>query len=909
MRKVLLLLLTSFIFYTSLLYAGSTGKLAGKVVDKDTKEPLPFVNVIVLETNYGAATDLDGNYVILNIPPGTYNVKAQYVGYQAMVVENIQVNIDLTTTVDFQLGTSAVQIQDVVVEGKQEVIKKDVTSSQSLISSDQIQALPVAELNDVIQLQAGVTKDAGGNFHIRGGRTSEISYWVNGISITDAYDNSRGIEIDNSSVQELQVISGTFNAEYGNAMSGIVNTVTKEGGKQYHGSIKLYTGDHLSDFTSYFTDINHFNPFTDYNFQGSMSGPIPFTDDNVTFFVNGRYNYEDGYLYGIRKFTTTGQPGDGAYVPMNWHKRWIGQGNLTYWMFQNLKLNGEFLYSKDNYQDYDHAFKWDPDGNVFKYSNSYNGAFSVTHLLSSATFYALKGSYFLHDFKEHLYDNPLDPRYLSPDSLNTVSYAFHDVGTNLHRFYRQTQTYLLKGDFTSQITDNHLVKIGVEAQNYKLDYDDYTLEPKTLPNGDIAEPFQPQIPALHTPNRATYTVFPFQVAGYAQDKIEFNDVIINIGLRYDYFDPKGKVLVDLTDPNIYTPLRTPSEVGLNLPGDQWTDEDLAKYHNYLEPYFYKNTKAKQQLSPRFGIAYPISASGVVHFSYGQFLQIPSFQYLYDRGQYLVPESGNPGSVYGNPDLKPQSTVMYEIGFRQEFFDNMVVDATGFYRDIRNWITASALIDTRNLVSYSTYINKDYSNVKGITLTINKRLSNYWGFDLNYTYQVAEGTNSTPEDAFDAQRNNSAPAIYLIPLDWDQTHLLNTTFYFGETDWGASLTARYGTGLPYTPSITQYIADRGITSGLQLNSQRRPAQFTLDLKLNKTFDLAGFSVNAYLTVFNLLDNRVVVNVFEDTGLPDYTTSAQNVSPDPNRPNTVAEYLRYPDHYGEPRNIQIGFDISL
>lgn len=894
MRKVLLLLLTSFTFFTSSLIAGSTGKLTGNVTDKDTKEPLPFVNVIVLGTNYGAATDLDGNYVILNIPPGTYNVKAQYVGYQAMVVENIQVSIDLTTRVDFQLSASAVQMEDVIVEAKQETIKKDVTSSQSLISSDQIQALPVTELNDVIQLQAGVTKDANGDFHIRGGRTSEISYWVNGISITDAYDNSRGIEIDNSSVQELQVISGTFNAEYGNSMSGIVNTVTKEGGKQYHGDIKVYSGDYLSDFTSYFTYINHFNPVTNYNFQGSLSGPFPFTDENLTFFANARYNNDDGYLYGIRNFTTTGQQGDGAFVPMNWHKRWIGQGNLTYWMFQNLKLNGEFLYSKDNYQDYDHTFKWDPDGNTFKFSNSYNGAFTITHLLSSSTFYTLKGSYFLHDFNEHLYDSPNDPRYLSPDSLNTVSYAFHDVGTNLHRFYRQTKTYLLKGDFTSQVTENHLLKIGVEAQNYILDYDDYNLIPKTLPNGDVVEPFEPMIPDVTNPLRATYHVKPFQIAGYIQDKIEFNDVIINFGLRLDYFDPQGKVLVDPTDPNIYNPLRA----GLD-------SLSIAQ----REPYFYKNTTPKYQFSPRFGIAYPLSESGVVHFSYGQFLQIPSFQYLYDRGQYLVPESGTPTSVYGNPDLKPQSTVMYEIGFRQEFFSDIVVDATGFYRDIRNWIAASPLIDTRNLVSYSIYINKDYSNVKGITLTLSKRLNNYWGFDLNYTYQVAEGTNSTPEDAFNAQRNNGAPTIYLIPLNWDQRHLLNASLFVGESDWGASLTARYGTGLPYTPSITQYIADRGITSGLQDNSQRRPAQFTLDLKLNKTFDLAGIGINAFLTVFNLLDNRVVVNVFGDTGLPDFTTEAQNVGYDPNRPNTVAEYLRYPDHYGEPRNIQFGLDISL
>ena len=153
-------------------FAGTTGKIAGKVTDQKTGEPLPFVNIILEETNFGAATDIDGNYVILNIPPGKYNLKAQYIGYQAVVVENISVSIDLTTTIDFKLTESAVELEEIVVQGQQELIKKDVTSSQSLISSDQIDALPVSELDDVLQLQAGVTRDASGDFHIRGGRTS-----------------------------------------------------------------------------------------------------------------------------------------------------------------------------------------------------------------------------------------------------------------------------------------------------------------------------------------------------------------------------------------------------------------------------------------------------------------------------------------------------------------------------------------------------------------------------------------------------------------------------------------------------------------------------------------------------------------------------------------------------------------
>ena len=327
MKKFLLFYFTIYCCSLSIAFAGTTGKIAGKVTDSKTGEALPFVNILIEGTNLGAATDIDGNYVILNIPPGKYNVKAQYIGYQSVLVENASVSIDLTTTVDFSLSESAIELEEVVVQGKLDLIKKDVTSSQSLVSSDEIEILPVAEFDDVLQLQAGVTRDASGDFHIRGGRTSEVAYWVNGVSITDGYDNSRGIQIDNYSVQEMQVISGTFNAEYGNAMSGIVNTVTKIGSIDYHGSILLYSGDHISDFTEYFPHIDDVNLFSTYNFQGSLGGPVPFTNNAVTFFLNGRYIYDDGYLFGERRYNpnpitvvgadTLPNPGDDKVVPMN----------------------------------------------------------------------------------------------------------------------------------------------------------------------------------------------------------------------------------------------------------------------------------------------------------------------------------------------------------------------------------------------------------------------------------------------------------------------------------------------------------------------------------------------------------------------------------------------------------------
>ncbi|MEK6553028.1 MAG: carboxypeptidase-like regulatory domain-containing protein, partial [Bacteroidota bacterium] len=543
MKKAFTVLLLLGFFFPAIIFGGTTGKLTGKVTDKKTGEGLPFVNVVLEGTSIGAQTDLDGKYTILNIQPGKYNVKYQYVGYQTLVAQNVQISIDLTTTQDAALVDTAVEMQAIIVQGNVSKVQKDITSSQARVTSDEIKNLPVAELNDILQLQSGVTRDAGGGFHIRGGRSSEIAYWVNGISITDAYDNSRGLDIDNSSVQELQVISGTFNAEYGQALSGIVNTVTKEGGRSFKGNIKVYSSDYASKFKDYFVGIDKINPFANYNFQGSLSGPIPGTNDKLTLFLNGRYVYDDGYLYGYRNYLTTGEKSDGSLVAMNWSKRWLGQANLSFSASSSFKFNAEILYSKENFQDYEHFYKWNPDGSVKKFSNSYNATFTMTHTISNKSFYTIKLSNFFKDFNEYLYDDPLDSRYVHPDSLRTVGYAFTTKGTNLHRFFRETNTLIGKIDFTSQVTENHLVKFGIEGRKHNLKFDDYNLEPLRINNIPV-EPFVPSIPEEGTPNRTKHNSEPIEFSVYLQDKIEFNNVIINIGLRLDYFDAKGKVLVD-----------------------------------------------------------------------------------------------------------------------------------------------------------------------------------------------------------------------------------------------------------------------------------------------------------------------------------------------------------------------------
>lgn len=652
MRRFAAFLLAVAMLFSGILYAGTTGKLTGKVVDKDTGEPLPFVNIILEGTMLGAATDMDGRYVILNIPPGSYNVKAQYIGYRSVSVEGIRISVDLTTRQNFELSSATLELGEVVVTGGRELVRKDVTATESRVTAEQIENLPVAELDDVLQLQAGVNRGAGGEFHIRGGRSSEIAYWVNGISITDGYDNSQGIEIDNSSVQELQVITGTFNAEYGQAMSGIVNTITKEGGQKFNGYVNVYGGDYISNNTNIFPNIDHVNPVANYNIQGNFGGPVPGTDKKLTFFVNGRRAYGDGWLYGFRKFSTTGDTLNGEAVPMNWNRRWLGQANLSFVVSKYFKFNLEGLYSKREYQDYNHFFKWEPDGNNFQFSDSYNTTLTMTHTFSSSAFYTVKASIFDKKYNSYLYEDPLDSRYLHPDSLQTVGFAFSTRGTSLGRFFRETKTLVGKIDFTSQLSQRHMIKAGAEIKQHTINVDGYGIQPKLNATGVPIEPFQPAVPGKDELNREIYQEKPLEMSAYVQDKIEYEDMIVNVGVRVDYFNAKGNVLLDETDPNIYLPLRG----GLDsLSIDQRRSS------------FYKSSSPKWQISPRLGIAYPVSDKGVVRFSYGHFLQIPSFQYLYNNTSYKVPLSGNPGSVYGNPDLKPQQTIMYEIGFKQEFF--------------------------------------------------------------------------------------------------------------------------------------------------------------------------------------------------------------------------------------------------
>ena len=449
--------------------------------------------------------------------------------------------------------------------------------------------------------------------------------------------------------------------------------------------------------------------------------------------------------------------------------------------------------------------------------------------------------------------------------------------------------------------------------------------------------FSPIIPDIGSFNRSNYEFNPKEWSIYFQDKIEYGDMIINAGLRYESFDPRSKTPNNIHEPYINNP-RNPALDSLSLEeleeidwGDIWYTEidSLGNSidHTYSEFYdrfndqpgliskrgWWKNTTIKSQLSPRLAVAYPISDKGVIHFAYGYFFKMPDFSLLYNNTKYKLTETGTNFGIFGNPELEPETTISYELGLRQEIGYRTKIEAKGFYRDARNYVTSGIPIDLGDGKSYYTYVNKDYSNSRGIIITLFKQFSNFIGWQFDYTFQIAEGSNSNPNEEFGAVLAGKEPTRSIIPLDWDQSHNLNGSITTAYKGWGMNTIFQYGSGYPYTPYITNYEQQGEILSNVLLrNSRRKSSTFRIDTKLFKNIQIGRLNGKVYINIYNLLDRRNENYVYADSGTSDETIEenrARIISPfEPLRPNTLDDFFVRPDWYDEPREIQLGLQFS-
>ena len=219
------------------LWAGTTGKIAGRVIDANSGDPLAGVNILVDGTQLGAATDLDGSFFILNVPPGKYNVRATMVGYGEVVQQGVLISADITTTLNFTLKESIMQGEEVVVIAKRPLVQKDVAAGQSVTTSEEATALPVSDIMQAVNLEPGISVSENRmEVSIRGGGPDQVSFQVDGMERSDKLNNKTYTPTNSATVQEIQVLKGGFSAEYGNIRSGMFNVVTKEGGPQFSGA-------------------------------------------------------------------------------------------------------------------------------------------------------------------------------------------------------------------------------------------------------------------------------------------------------------------------------------------------------------------------------------------------------------------------------------------------------------------------------------------------------------------------------------------------------------------------------------------------------------------------------------------------------------------------------------------------
>ena len=945
MVKWLRFLTIIFISSSIIVNAGTTGKISGKVTDADNGEPLPGINILIEGTTMGAATDANGEYIILNIPPGKYSLVVSGVGFQKKRFVDVQVSVDFTTRLDFEMSTESITVETVVIRAESPLVRKDLTSSHTVVDASTIETLPVESITQILTLQAGITQGADGAIHIRGGRANETAYTVNGMSISNPYDNSKTVIIAPNAVQELSVVSGTFNAEYGNALSGIVNTITKEGGNKLHGSVRFYTGDYVTDrsdvvyedyvrdpFTGLFSEqpisspvflnIDDFDPLNNIVTELTLSGPI--VGDKFSFFLSGRYENDKGYLYGIQQHNVTDSvvknpldpnditvlsTGDSSIVAMNTGWYLTTTGKLTYRPISTFKINLDLIYSNSQYQSYDHDLKYNPDAVNPRYGWGFFGMLEVRHAVSNNTFYAVRASYNVDDFKRYLYPlvdadgNPVDDFYAGrsieglfadqryqPDYKSTVRPApvsFSAGGTyqggDQSHFYQRTKIFGAKFDMTSQLNRQHELKFGAQLRTYDIAMHSFSIL------RDSTRYKEATIAPAGSNSHNSYDKKPIEISAYVQDKMEFSSIVLNLGLRYDYFNSNS-----VYSTNVFYP--SPDDP--TIPSTINQDELLA------------DAEPKHQLSPRIGVSFPITDRGIIHFSYGHFFQLPSLSFLYTNPDFKF-SVGSP--TYGNANLNPERTITYELGLQQQLSDNLAFNLTGYYKDVRD-LLARQQIRVSGSKTYFTYVNQDYGNIKGIVFSLTKRRTpnDIWGFTLDYTFQVSEG-NDVNADAFfidlsSGQQSEKVPVF----LDWDKTHQLNGTFSVGQSqDWNITLVGRFATGLPYSPQLY----DKQVF--LERNSDRRPNFLRFDLLAEKSFKISSIDLVLFVRIYNLFDKLNENTVYSTTGRSSYTLDADRgearetdrIAQEVDGVHTSSDVYNRPNYYQAPRLVRLGVTLEF
>jgi len=863
------------------LTASEVGTIAGSVKDKASGKPLAPANILLLGTTWGTMSLEDGSFIISNIPAGTYRLMVQMMGYEDELVANVEVQAGQTTRLDFQLSFKIVKTLDVVqIVGKKKQIDKRETGTSHQMDAEDIAALPVDNVEEAIALNAGVIAK-GGQLYFRGGRAGEVQYQVDGVPVRDPLVGGSP-SLATMALTNTETILGGMQAKYGNAQSGVVIFRTKEGGDRFGGELRYITDDYGSPK----------NTFDNYDrvFAG-VGGPTPVRD--LTYYVSAEATYEDNYPKTVERRSRSDllnfiSIGDRKSNSLKL------QTKLAHKPSPNTKLTMEMIRQEDRYDNYIHPWskagfiqtfldttrtdevvlrhgRWSPVqvDSTYQYYNAAEHTPNVLnqfqqykavllHSLSQYAQYSFKLST-QHYFRD---SRVLDKKEWEYEIERRADYWYNYYDGESYDFFvtngdyptlstRETYVHQMIFDFTGR-KGRHTIESGLSAQ-----YNDMRLF-------SVSDPYLTNSNGQIGATRTRYHYYNPEGAFYIQDQWEHEGMIINAGLRYDVFSV----------------------------GDQVPLSEVQE-------------RVKKQLSPRIGIAYPISDRDVFSFNYGRLYQIPDRQFMFDD---LTTYEG----TRGNPNLTNETTIAYQAAI-QHLFSNLVAGQFSvYYKDIFGLISSEETADWSSTGNVFQYVNRDYASSKGFEVSLSRGFANRMRWNLNYAYGNAFGVGS------DADAATARNFVYLpnaeVPLDWDARHSIGASLYVGDRiNWGVSLMWDYTTGYPYTPEQRD---TREIVPGM-VNSRRLPSTTSLDVRVDKYYPLWGNQLSLFLHARNVLDARNITNLNPGVGPSPPVNEAYTVYYtetgraggaylEDRDEDGVEEFipLHDPRVFGDPRTIRVG-----
>jgi len=894
-------------------FAGTTGKISGRVIDAETGEPLPGVNIVVQGTVLGAATDLDGYYAILNLPPSTYQINVSMIGYENMVFRNIVVKIDLTTTQDIEMRTAAIDMGEIIVVAERPIVAKDISASELNIEGKTIESMPVTDVTQVIGFQAGV-KDLS----IRGGSSQQTAFIVDGFILNDERSNVPYTSVSLSTVQEVKVQTGGFNAEYGNIRSGVINIVTKEGLKnKYSGAISVSYRPAMSKHfgqSVYAEDSYFLRPYMDPEvcYSGTKNGAW----DSYT---QEQYRDFPGWDYISETTLQDSDPTndltpDGAFRLFKWQHRRQGDIELPDYVIDAgiggpVPVIGEYLgdlrfyasyrqfremfivpVSRDNY--FENVGRIKLTSNVSKdIKLTLSGQYGEIHSASPYNWTTTPtGSLLRSDYSianracsEMLYM----PGWYSPASIYRTIF-----GAQLNHILNSRTFYEINLQRNVNIYDT-----------FQMPERDTTKQYEILPGYFVDE--------------APYGYWGYGV-GSIGDNIRLggwmnlgrdNSIITTTQLRFDFVSQlnsknlfKTGIQMVFNDYDIKSftsnwgmetwnreqiyqvkPYRIGAyvqdklefegfiaNIGLRL--DYTTSNtdyyQLSEYDDMYkegngnlieEEANTKKAKTKIDLSPRLGISHPITDNSKVYFNYGHFRTEPSSTY---RFRIQREYSGLVTSI-GNPNLDQEKTVAYEIGYSHNLFDKFLLNIAGYYKDVTDQIGWITYRNINNSVNYSKSANNNYEDIRGFEITLDKRTGIWLTGFVNYTYMVNTsgyfGLRQYYEDP-NLQRDYVLRNPYQEKPHPKPYFRANLDFHT-PVDFGPEMAGLYAFGgwnfnvlaTWDAGSYTTYNPDNILGAGVSNNVQWEDEYF-IDLRIMKTINIHSTQIRFYIDVNNLLNTK-------------------------------------------------------